>query len=46
MLGAGVSSGAVYWGEPGVRPVINLRADVTLTGDGTLSNPYQVVGAS
>ncbi|MCM1053568.1 MAG: hypothetical protein NC483_06310 [Ruminococcus sp.] len=26
----------------GVRPVINLRADVTLTGDGTISNPYKV----
>ncbi|MCM1053351.1 MAG: hypothetical protein NC483_05205 [Ruminococcus sp.] len=26
----------------GVRPVINLRSDVTLTGDGTISNPYKV----
>ena len=26
----------------GVRPVINLRADVTLTGTGTSSNPYVV----
>ena len=30
----------------GVRPVINLRADVTLSGDGTSSNPYTVEGAS
>ncbi|MCM1053683.1 MAG: hypothetical protein NC483_06905 [Ruminococcus sp.] len=26
----------------GVRPVISLRSDVTLTGDGTISNPYKV----
>ena len=26
----------------GVRPVINLRADVTLTGSGTTSDPYLV----
>ena len=33
--------GAVY-GKFGVRPVINLRADVTLTGSGTSIDPYQV----
>ena len=27
----------------GVRPVINLRADVTITGEGTASDPYVVV---
>ena len=26
----------------GVRPVINLRADVTLTGSGTMTDPYVV----
>ncbi|MCM1053280.1 MAG: hypothetical protein NC483_04845, partial [Ruminococcus sp.] len=26
----------------GIRPVINIRSDVTLTGDGTISNPYKV----
>ncbi|MCM1052909.1 MAG: hypothetical protein NC483_02910 [Ruminococcus sp.] len=26
----------------GIRPVINLRSDVTFTGDGTISNPYKV----
>ncbi len=26
-----------------IRPVINLRSDVTFTGDGTISNPYKVV---
>ena len=36
----GVSSSA------GVRPVINLRADVSLTGSGTTSDPFKVVGAS
>ena len=29
----------------GVRPVINLSADVTLTGTGTMSDPYVVEGA-
>ena len=30
-------------GNPGVRPVINLRADVGLTGSGTTSDPFKVV---
>ena len=30
----------------GMRPVINLRADVGLTGSGTTSDPFKVVGAS
>ena len=30
----------------GVRPVINLRADVELTGSGTTDDPFKVVGAS
>ena len=30
----------------GVRPVINLRSDVQLTGSGTTSDPFKVVGAS
>ena len=30
----------------GVRPVINLKADVTLTGTGTSADPYVVVGAN
>ena len=29
----------------GVRPVINLRSDVTLTGSGTTTDPYVVEGA-
>ena len=29
----------------GVRPVINLRADVSLTGSGTTTDPFKVVGA-
>ncbi len=28
----------------GIRPVINLKADVILTGSGTTSDPYEVVG--
>ena len=42
-LGADFS---VVWTAPGVRPVINLRADVSLTGEGTSTNPFKVVGAS
>ena len=30
----------------GVRPVINIRADVQLTGLGTTSDPFKVAGAS
>ena len=30
----------------GVRPVINLRADLELTGSGTTSDPFKVVGTS
>ena len=46
-----LSSGALYDGDSvnadilGVRPVINLSADVTFTGTGTMNDPYQVVGA-
>ena len=29
-----------------VRPVINIRADVELTGSGTTSDPFKIVGAS
>ena len=25
----------------GIRPVINIRSDVTVTGDGTVSTPYR-----
>ena len=32
----------VGWTAPGVRPVLNLSADITLTGEGTQSNPYVV----
>ena len=32
--------------EYGVRPVINLRADLELTGSGTTSDPFKVVGTS
>ena len=30
----------------GVRPVINIRADIQLTGTGSQDNPFKVVGAS
>ena len=36
-------SGSVSWSEPGVRPVINLKASVTISGgSGTSSNPYVI----
>ena len=31
-------------GTLGLRPVINLRSDVELTGSGTISDPFKVVG--
>lgn len=45
-----VSSGLLYGASNpsngiGVRPVINLRADVQLMGIGTITDPYVVVGA-
>ena len=27
----------------GLRPVINIRSDVTISGNGTIDNPYQVI---
>ncbi|MCM1053435.1 MAG: hypothetical protein NC483_05630 [Ruminococcus sp.] len=40
------SSGYLHYWHLGlngrIKPVINLRSDVTLTGDGTISNPYKV----
>ena len=39
------SNPAVFNTTFGVRPVINLRADVQLSGTGTSTDPYQVVGA-
>ena len=43
------SDGFLYgngvYGTSGVRPVINLRADVSLTGSGTTSDPFKIVGA-
>ena len=45
-----ISAGSLDYGWPnistGVRPVINLRADVALSGSGTTSDPFKVVGAS
>ena len=37
-----LSHGSVT-GTWGVRPVINIKADLTITGSGTTSDPYQVV---
>ena len=42
----GLDSYGHVGGAIDVRPVINLRADVQLTGSGTTSDPFKVVGAS
>lgn len=34
--------GNVYWAGSGVRPVINIASNVTITGSGTISDPYVV----
>ena len=43
-LNGNLYNGSVYWTKPGVRPVINLCANVTLTGSGTSTDPYVVEG--
>ena len=35
----------VHSTPPGLRPVINLKADTTFTGNGTIDNPFVVEGA-
>ena len=40
-----LGNSSVSWATPGVRPVINLASDVTLSGTGTSSDPYVVEGA-
>ena len=30
--------------EFGIRPVINLRGDLELEGNGTIANPYKIKG--
>ena len=34
-----------FWGNriDGVRPVINLKSSIMLSGDGTKNNPYRIV---
>ena len=36
---------SVGWTAPGLRPVINLKAGTTFTGNGTIDNPFVVEGA-
>ena len=39
----GLGNNNLNWTDPGVRPAINLRSDVTISGgDGTSLNPYVV----
>ena len=44
--GGYLNSWSVYSTAAGVRPVINIRADIQLTGTGTQNNPFKVVGAN
>ncbi len=41
------SNGYLYsWGvngEFGIRPVINLNANINLSGNGTINDPYEVI---
>ena len=41
----GTISHSVLTINRGIRPVINLRADVQITGSGTTTDPFKVVGA-
>ena len=42
------SSGGLYaldfvaWADPGVRPVINLKSAIAITGSGTTSDPFKI----
>ena len=40
---AGLIDGTYTSSTYGLRPTINLKADVTITGEGTKDNPYQLV---
>ena len=37
-----IDGDAVGWAGPGMRPVVNLKADITLTGSGTSTDPYRI----
>ena len=37
-----LTSSGVHWGDSGMRPVINIRADVSITGSGTTTDPFKL----
>ena len=41
--GGHLGSNNVYWANYGVRPVINLKSAIAITGSGTTSDPFKVV---
>ena len=41
-----ISDLLVSWADYGVRPVINIRADIEVTGTGSQNDPFAVVGAN
>ncbi|HIS86590.1 MAG TPA: fibronectin type III domain-containing protein [Candidatus Caccenecus avistercoris] len=40
--GGGLGSSIVDWAVPGVRPVINLKSAITITGEGNIDKPFKV----
>ena len=45
-IGGNIGMYMIINNDAGIRPVINLRSDVEITGSGTTSDPFKVVGAS
>ena len=44
-IGGSIGNYMIINNDAGIRPVINLRSDVEITGSGTTSDPFKVVGA-
>ena len=44
-IGGSIGNYMIINNDDGIRPVINLRSDVEITGSGTTSDPFKVVGA-
>ena len=40
---SGNYKGIEFRGPVGIRPVVNLKNDLSISGDGTFSNPYKIV---
>ena len=40
--GGFLDNGRVVWTGPGVRPVINLKSAITITGEGNIDKPFKL----